>query len=53
MDTLLDGIRIVEVGDELTAYTGRLLAGMGADVIVVEPPGGAAGVRLWRDGRCS
>ena len=41
-ETLLDGIRIVEVGDELTAYAGRLLAGMGADVIVVEPPGGSA-----------
>ena len=40
-DVLLSGIRVIEVGDELTAYAGRLLAGMGADVVVVEPPGGS------------
>src|SRR5947199_4885705 len=37
---LLDGVRVVEISDELGEYCGRLLAGLGADVIKVEPPGG-------------
>ncbi len=37
---LLDGVRVVEIGDEVSAYAGRLLAGLGAEVIKVEPPGG-------------
>ena len=41
-DTLLDGVRVVEVGDENTAYCGRLFAGLGADVIKVEPPKGCS-----------
>jgi len=36
----LAGIRVVELASELGAYAGKLLADMGADVIVVEPPGG-------------
>jgi len=39
---LLDGLRVVEVGDEVSAYAGKLLAGLGADVIKVEPPEGCA-----------
>jgi crotonobetainyl-CoA:carnitine CoA-transferase CaiB-like acyl-CoA transferase len=36
----LSGIRVVELANELGEYCGRLLAGLGADVIKVEPPGG-------------
>ncbi|HUY64028.1 MAG TPA: CoA transferase [Acidimicrobiales bacterium] len=37
----LDGVRILEVADESAEYCGRLLGGLGADVVKVEPPGGA------------
>jgi crotonobetainyl-CoA:carnitine CoA-transferase CaiB-like acyl-CoA transferase len=37
----LAGIRVVEVSHELSAWTGKLMADMDADVIVVEPPGGS------------
>ena len=36
----LDGVRVVELADESAAFCGKLLAGLGADVIKVEPPGG-------------
>lgn len=36
----LSGIRVVELADELGEYCGRLLAGLGAEVIKVEPVGG-------------
>ena len=39
---LLDGVRVIEVGDEVSAYAGKLLAGLGADVIKVEPPEGCS-----------
>ena len=39
-DHLLDGVRVIEIGDEVSAYAGKLLAGLGADVIKVEPPEG-------------
>src|SRR5882757_7941973 len=38
--SFLTGIRVVEVADELGEYCGKVLAGLGADVIKVEPPGG-------------
>jgi crotonobetainyl-CoA:carnitine CoA-transferase CaiB-like acyl-CoA transferase len=38
----LDGIRVVELSHEHVAFAGKLLADMGADVTVVEPPGGSA-----------
>ncbi len=38
----LSGLRVVELAGPLGEWCGRLLAGMGADVIKVEPPGGAA-----------
>ncbi|ROZ49027.1 CoA transferase [Rhodococcus sp. WS3] len=38
--TYLDGIRVLEIGDEQGEYCGRVLAGMGADVVRVEPIGG-------------
>ncbi len=37
----LSGVRVVELVDEPVDYCGRLLAGLGADVIVVEPPEGS------------
>lgn len=37
----LDGIRVVELAGPLGEWCGRLLANMGADLIKVEPPGGA------------
>ncbi|MDE2890914.1 MAG: CoA transferase [Chloroflexota bacterium] len=39
---LLGGVRVVEIGDEVSAYAGKLLAGLGADVIKVEPPEGCS-----------
>ena len=39
----LAGLRVVELAHERIAFAGKLLADMGACVIVVEPPRGAAG----------
>ncbi len=36
----LPGVRVLEIGNELGEYCGKLLAGLGADVIRVEPPEG-------------
>lgn len=38
--TALAGIRVVEIANVKLAFAGKLLADMGADVILVEPPGG-------------
>lgn len=38
----LDGLRILEVAGTFGAYCGKLFAELGADVILVEPPCGAA-----------
>ncbi len=38
----LSGVRVLDVADESGAHCGKLLADMGADVIKIEPPGGAA-----------
>jgi crotonobetainyl-CoA:carnitine CoA-transferase CaiB-like acyl-CoA transferase len=32
---------VVETGDERVDYCGLVLAGLGADVVKVEPPGGS------------
>ncbi|MFC5951404.1 CaiB/BaiF CoA transferase family protein [Pseudonocardia lutea] len=37
----LAGVRVVELDDGDAQYTGMLLAALGADVVKVEPPGGA------------
>lgn len=37
---MLSHIRVIEVADGLGAYTGRILASLGATVLKVEPPGG-------------
>lgn len=41
MAGLLDGIRVVEVAHPLTEYAGALMARLGAEVYLVEPPEGA------------
>lgn len=39
---LFKGLRVLELGDfEAAAYCGKLFADLGADVVKVEPPGGA------------
>ncbi len=40
---VLAGVRIVEIAHERSFWAGKLLADMGADVILVEPPGGHDG----------
>jgi crotonobetainyl-CoA:carnitine CoA-transferase CaiB-like acyl-CoA transferase len=37
---LLDGLRVVDLAGEPAAMAGRVLADLGADVVLVEPPGG-------------
>ena len=36
----LGGVRVLEIGGELGEYCGKVLAGLGADVVRVEPPNG-------------
>jgi crotonobetainyl-CoA:carnitine CoA-transferase CaiB-like acyl-CoA transferase len=43
---VLRGIRVVELADELAAHAGLELAGLGAEVIKVEPPEGSATRRI-------
>src|SRR4051795_11530879 len=43
---MLAGLRVVEVADERAEYTGLLLAGLGAEVIKIEPAGGNATRRI-------
>jgi crotonobetainyl-CoA:carnitine CoA-transferase CaiB-like acyl-CoA transferase len=38
----LAGLRVVELASEHAAFAGKMLGDLGADVIVVEPPGGHA-----------
>jgi crotonobetainyl-CoA:carnitine CoA-transferase CaiB-like acyl-CoA transferase len=42
----LTGIRVIELADEQAEYCGLTLAGLGADVVKVEPPGGNATRRI-------
>ncbi|MCC0031443.1 MAG: CoA transferase, partial [Brucellaceae bacterium] len=49
---MLAGVRVVEFADETAEYCGLLLAGLGADVIKVEPPDGSPtrGIGpFWKD----
>src|SRR5215475_8289345 len=43
---MLDGLRVIEVADERAEYTGLLLAGLGAEVLKIEPPEGNATRRI-------
>ena len=42
----LTGIRVIELADEQGEYCGLTLAGLGADVVKVEPPGGSPTRRI-------
>ncbi len=42
----LAGVRVLELADTSAEYAGLLLAGLGADVIKIEPPGGSATRRI-------
>jgi crotonobetainyl-CoA:carnitine CoA-transferase CaiB-like acyl-CoA transferase len=42
----LDGIRVLELASERCAFGGKLLADLGADLVLVEPPGGDP-MRRW------
>src|SRR3982751_6584894 len=43
---MLAGLRVIEVADERAEYVGLLLAGLGAQVIKIEPPEGNATRRI-------
>ena len=43
---MLAGVRVIEVADERAEYAGLLLAGLGAEVIKIEPPEGNATRRI-------
>ena len=40
------GLRVIEIADERAEYTGLLLAGLGAEVVKIEPPEGNATRRI-------
>jgi crotonobetainyl-CoA:carnitine CoA-transferase CaiB-like acyl-CoA transferase len=42
LDGPLTGLRVIELASESAAYAGKLLADFGAEVLLVEPPGGHA-----------
>ncbi len=42
----LTGVRVIELADEQAEYCGLVLAGLGAEVIKVEPPGGSPTRRI-------
>ena len=42
----LSGLRVIEIADEKAEYCGLALAGLGADVIKIEPPGGSPTRRI-------
>ncbi|HVW40998.1 MAG TPA: CoA transferase [Amycolatopsis sp.] len=48
----LTGVRVVELASGIAGYAGKLMADLGADVVVVEPPGGhvVRGVGPFADG---
>ncbi|MFV0257378.1 MAG: CoA transferase [Acidimicrobiales bacterium] len=46
MNRALDGVRVIDLADRSAALAGRILADLGAEVILVEPPGGAPIRRL-------
>jgi benzylsuccinate CoA-transferase BbsE subunit len=43
---MLGDLRVLEISDRPTMLAGQILADLGADVVTVEPPEGAAGRRL-------
>jgi crotonobetainyl-CoA:carnitine CoA-transferase CaiB-like acyl-CoA transferase len=59
VESLLDGLRVIDLAGEPAAITGRVLADLGADVVLVEPPGGSPlrsqpnRFRAWAAGKTS
>ena len=45
-EALLSGYRVVEIAHPLTEYAGLVLAGLGADVYLVEPPQGLSLIHI-------
>lgn len=43
MDLSLTGLRVLDLTDGAAQHCGRYLADLGAQVILVEPPGGSPG----------
>jgi crotonobetainyl-CoA:carnitine CoA-transferase CaiB-like acyl-CoA transferase len=43
---MLAGLRVIEIADERAEYVGLLLAGLGAEIVKIEPPEGNATRRL-------
>ena len=43
---MLSGLRVIEFADETAEYCGLLLAGLGAEVVKVEPEGGSPTRRI-------
>ncbi len=43
---MLAGLRVLEIADESAEYAGLMLAGLGAEVVKLEPPEGAATRRI-------
>jgi len=43
---LLQGLRVVDLAGERLAFAGRILADLGAEVVLVEPPGGGLARRV-------
>src|SRR6202022_2525376 len=43
---MLAGLRVIEIADERAEYAGLLLAGLGAEVVKIEPPEGNATRRI-------
>jgi len=51
---VLEGVRVIEIGESVSAaFAGRWLAALGAELIWIEPPGGAAWRRDARGGPSS
>ena len=46
MTSFFTGLRVLELADHTAAYAGRMLAGLGADVMKIEPPSGDTS-RAW------
>ncbi|HXT80544.1 MAG TPA: CoA transferase [Acetobacteraceae bacterium] len=43
---MLNGLRVIEIADERAEYAGLLLAGLGCEIIKIEPPEGSATRRI-------
>ena len=48
---MLEGLRVIELASEAGALAGKMLADLGADVVVVEPPGDTSPVPMVRSSR--